>query len=113
MKPFQRALSDSQLGDLGFVGPKFTWCDGRGGRDFTKERLDRAVANVEWCSIFNVVEVAVLANSCSDHNPLLVSFSHTNDAVWQKNKIFRRKLLKRCGGQKKIMRIHGWIFRGI
>jgi hypothetical protein len=77
------------LGDLGFVGPKITWCNGRGGRDFTKEMLDRAVANAEWCSIFTVVEVAVLANSCSDRNPLLVSFSHTNDVVWQKNKIFR------------------------
>jgi hypothetical protein len=89
MKAFQKALSDSRLGDLGFVGPKFTWCNGRGGRDLTKERLDRAVANSEWCSIFNVVEVAVLAYSCSDHNPLLVSFSHANDVVWQKNKIFR------------------------
>jgi hypothetical protein len=50
MRAFQCALNDSGLADLGFKGPKFTWCNGRGGRENNKERLDRAVANAEWCS---------------------------------------------------------------
>jgi hypothetical protein len=31
MRAFQSALTDSGLGDLGFKGPKYTWCNGRGG----------------------------------------------------------------------------------
>lgn len=40
-----------------------------------KERLDWAVANEEWCAQFPDVDVFVLAAQCSDHKPLLVSFS--------------------------------------
>lgn len=77
MQEFQRALDDSNLADLGFIGPRFTWCNGRSGRDFNKERLDRATANVGWSNLFDVVEVHVLPRSSSDHNPLLLSFSNT------------------------------------
>jgi len=41
-------LEDCNLSDLGFSGPKYTWCNGKYGDDFSRERLDRAVANVEW-----------------------------------------------------------------
>jgi hypothetical protein len=49
-------LEDCHLSDLGFRGPLFTWSNGR-----TMERLDRAVANSDWCLLFNVVEVSVLS----------------------------------------------------
>jgi endonuclease/exonuclease/phosphatase (EEP) superfamily protein YafD len=42
---------------------------------FTEERLDRALANREWCSLFPYVTVNVLAASSSDHNPILVHFN--------------------------------------
>jgi endonuclease/exonuclease/phosphatase (EEP) superfamily protein YafD len=71
------------LMDLGFCGPKYTWSNGRSGRDFTRERLDRAVANNNWSMLFDVVEVNVLARSSSDHNPLLMSFSNTKDIQWR------------------------------
>jgi len=45
--------------DMDYAEPKFTWCNERQGSDFTKERLDRAVSNGEWGSLFNVVEVEV------------------------------------------------------
>jgi hypothetical protein len=83
MLDFQRALEDYQLMDLGFCGPKYTWSNGRSGRDFTRERLDRAVANNNWSMLFDVVEVNVLARSSSDHNPLLMSFSNTKDIQWR------------------------------
>lgn len=89
MQLFQKSLSDSKLLDLGYSGPKYTWCNGKQGGDYTRERLDRAVANAEWSSIFNVVEVSVLACSSSDHNPLQVRFSNSNDLKWSKSKIFR------------------------
>jgi hypothetical protein len=46
MLEFKQALADGNLADLGFMGPKFTWCNGRSRDDFTMERLDLAVANV-------------------------------------------------------------------
>jgi len=55
--------------DLGYVGPKFTRCNGKQGLDFCRERLDRAMVNPGWSSLFNVVEVEVLGNCSSDHNP--------------------------------------------
>jgi hypothetical protein len=57
MGAFQNALTDCRLMDMGYVGPKFTWCNGRQGSEFTKERLDTAVSNGEWGALFNVVEV--------------------------------------------------------
>jgi hypothetical protein len=72
MEDFQKALEDCHLCDLGFVGPKFTWSNGREGDAFTKERLDRVVANPEWRMQFVDVEVVVLARRSSDHHPLLI-----------------------------------------
>jgi endonuclease/exonuclease/phosphatase family metal-dependent hydrolase len=89
MQAFKNALEDSHLSDLGFSGPRFTWCNGRSGEDFTRERLDRAVANGEWTNLFNVVEVLVLPRSKSDHHPLLVSFSNSRDVKWSKCRRFR------------------------
>lgn len=75
MNDFCSTLEDCLLSDLGFKGPRFTWNNGREGRGFTQERLDRAVANLEWCNLFNNVVVEVLASWSSDHNPILISFS--------------------------------------
>jgi hypothetical protein len=72
---FRRALEDCDLSDLGFCGPRFTWCNNRRDGNFTQERLDRAVANSEWCSRFNHVRVQVLEAIASDHNPILVLFN--------------------------------------
>jgi len=89
MQEFKQALADVNLYDLGFFRPKFTWCNGRSGDDFTMERRDRAVANGGWTNLFDVVEVQVLARCISDHNPLLVSFSNTRDIQWNKSRLFK------------------------
>lgn len=86
---FQQALADCQLVDLGFRGPKYTWSNGRGGAALTRERLDRAVANVEWSSYFNASEGNVLARLASDHNPLLLSCSSNREVKWKKHRSFR------------------------
>jgi exonuclease III len=77
MNHFREALEFCQLGDLGFSGPRFTWCNNRMDSYFTKVRLDRAVANPDWCSAFPKVFVLVLPARASDHNPLSVSFSES------------------------------------
>jgi hypothetical protein len=53
---FRMALEDCDLSDLGFSGPRYTWCNNRSDGNFTQERLDRAVANREWCARFRFVE---------------------------------------------------------
>jgi len=63
--------------------------NGEGGWEFTLERLDRAVANTEWCTLFDVVDVYVLARHCSDHNPLYVVFKNSNDFQWSRRRQFR------------------------
>jgi hypothetical protein len=69
---FHFALVDCSLGDLGFKGSKFTWCNKRESEAFIKERLDRALANPGWCSRFPKVDVQVLLVCTSDHKPLWV-----------------------------------------
>ncbi|KAB2606206.1 hypothetical protein D8674_005923 [Pyrus ussuriensis x Pyrus communis] len=65
-------LSSSQLMDLGFNGPTFTW---RGLRkeDWVEERLDRVMANEKWQQLWpnsHVMHETVLA---SDHCPIVLS----------------------------------------
>jgi hypothetical protein len=69
----REALEACHLGDLGFSGSQFTWSNRRSDGSFTRERLDRAVADPEWCNIFPRVSVLVLAARTSDHSPLIVS----------------------------------------
>lgn len=72
---FRMALEDCDLSDLGFSGPRYTWCNSKSDGNFTQERLHRAVANREWCSRFHHVEVQVLATRSSDHNPILILYN--------------------------------------
>lgn len=71
MVAFQGALEDCGLHDLGFTGPKFTWNNGRFRDHYTQERLDWAVENEKWSSLWTAVHVEVLACCSSDHHPLL------------------------------------------
>ncbi|KAB2630796.1 hypothetical protein D8674_008315 [Pyrus ussuriensis x Pyrus communis] len=65
-------LSSSQLMDLGFNGPTFTWRGLRKG-DWVEERLDRVMANEKWQQLWpnsHVMHETVLA---SDHCPIVLS----------------------------------------
>lgn len=89
MEMFQKTLERCRLQELGFRGPKFTWTNGRQGADHTLERLDRALANMEWCELFDVVEVSILARICCDHNPVHVVYSTSSAIKWNKRRQFR------------------------
>lgn len=52
MEDFQEVISTYLLQDSGFIGPYFTWCNGKEGSDCINERLDRLLAIGEWCKIF-------------------------------------------------------------
>ncbi|XP_031110741.1 uncharacterized protein LOC116014921 [Ipomoea triloba] len=49
---FNAALNDCNLLDMGMRGNQFTWERGRGTEAWVEERLDRAVASIEWAEIF-------------------------------------------------------------
>lgn len=55
------------------IGAEIQWNNGKDGRDFTRERLHRVVANKEWCELHPDMEVIVEACLSSYHNPLYVS----------------------------------------
>ena len=49
---FWRAIDDCSLMDLGFKGPRFTWCNNRFQGNLVYERLDRGLCNQEWLNLF-------------------------------------------------------------
>ncbi|XP_062171126.1 uncharacterized protein LOC133876913 [Alnus glutinosa] len=98
MSLFQSTLRGCNLWDLGFKGQKYTWSNGRDGRDLTLERLDRVVANRDWSGVYNVVEVEVLPRYCSDHSPLIISFDPASCKPWTKS----RRFLFEAGWMKNV-----------
>lgn len=75
MEAFQSTLEECELLDLGFRGPKFTWNNRREGDAFIKERLNRVVANVGWCTIFPTADFCVEEAMSSDHCPIFVTLN--------------------------------------
>ena len=74
MRDFHLEQEDCDLADLGYRGPKYTWSNYREGHAFTKERLDRGVANSEWRDLFPKAEVFVEATANSDHAMIHIFF---------------------------------------
>jgi exonuclease III len=60
------------LFDLGFNGPSYTWSNKRFSSAPTYERLDRCLANAEWCRLFPTSSVLHLPMMYSDHAPILL-----------------------------------------
>ena len=62
--------------DLGFSGPKFTLSNFQDVSSFIMQRLDRALANLEWHTLFPDALVSHLTGTHSDHCPILLSLQH-------------------------------------
>ncbi|KAL5560825.1 hypothetical protein UlMin_037036 [Ulmus minor] len=71
MRNFREAVNYCGLADLGFRGPKFTWCRGK-KTNLVQERLDRMLSNRDWMDLFPNSCVHHLNLRGSDHRPLLV-----------------------------------------
>ena len=75
MEECRDVLDECGFRDLGFVGGKFTWCNGHPDGFIIWERLDRMVATMEWIEKFLATKVMHLECGSSDHKPILIRFN--------------------------------------
>ncbi|XP_020684283.2 uncharacterized protein LOC110100903 [Dendrobium catenatum] len=68
-------MSDNDLHDLGFSGPKFTWSNNKSGSSKIWVRLDRVQMNTEGLRLAPLATVKHLVRLASDHFPLLLSLN--------------------------------------
>ncbi|KAL2251643.1 UNVERIFIED_CONTAM: hypothetical protein Sindi_2286600 [Sesamum indicum] len=76
IEDFNDMVLDSGLTDAGFEGEPFTWTNKRVWR-----RLDRVLYSQEWAELFNSTRVSHLPRRLSDHHPLLITATRTEDKV--------------------------------
>jgi len=72
IEDFRAVLDEYGFQDLGYVGNKFTWCNGHEEGYTIWERLDRAVATTDWIEKFLATKVLYLEFGSSDHKPLII-----------------------------------------
>ncbi|KAG6729377.1 hypothetical protein I3842_01G025800 [Carya illinoinensis] len=77
METFRHAIMDCSLNSIQTQGPFFTWSNNRKEGDFTKERLDRALANNNWMHCFTESYCQVIPTIKSDHSPILIHVENT------------------------------------
>ncbi|GJW55051.1 reverse transcriptase [Tanacetum coccineum] len=79
-------ICNMRLEDMDATGVKFTWSNGRQGCDNVKKKLDRFLANANWCRLYPDALFQNLARISSDHSPIVCHFS---PPVRKKEKMFR------------------------
>ena len=72
MRDFREALDECGFADLGYVEQKYTWYKQLTGGVTVWERLDRAVANNDWISLYPGTMVKHLECGFSDHKPIII-----------------------------------------
>ena len=70
MEEFVLTIDYCGLCDLGFIRSKFTWIYQTTCGVRIRERLDRALANLEWRSLYPLAKLHHLSSLISDHSPL-------------------------------------------
>jgi hypothetical protein len=69
---FREAVTDLGLIDIHMEGYSFTWFKSLGTVRAVEEKLDRALANEEWCNLFQNARLECVTATASDHYPLLL-----------------------------------------
>ncbi|KAL5574256.1 hypothetical protein UlMin_023853 [Ulmus minor] len=94
LRNFRKALEYCNLADLGFRGPKFTWCRGNSNSPsnstFVQERLDRMLGNSGWSDLFPNSIVHHLRLWGSNHRPLLVEVLKDGEEIKKKTIAFNQ-----------------------
>ncbi|KAF5452240.1 hypothetical protein F2P56_027262 [Juglans regia] len=89
MEQFRSVMHEGNLYDLGWKWEKFTWSNSHGDDSFTKERLDRAMTNSVWSTLYKDTWVEVLAARTSDHKPLLMHILKLKGKRWERKRWFK------------------------
>ncbi|XP_038974801.1 uncharacterized protein LOC120106025 [Phoenix dactylifera] len=98
VKEFEDFLTTNGLIDLGFTGPRFTWCNNQQGPARVWERLDRACATAGWVQRFpdhRVREDMALLPSFMEDGQGGVEHSSEGDAMYRVSRrleLARRRL---------------------
>ena len=78
-----------------------------GGGPYTRVRLDRAVADPSWFSLFPMASVMHVTAACSDHTPIWLQFS--KDLKTKKGaKPFKYELMWETHPKLKTFVENGW-----
>lgn len=75
MAGFREAVDDCSLMDMGYTGLPWTYEKRVAGGSFVRVRLDRCLADANWCSLFPGASVRHLGAAGSDHVPILLSLA--------------------------------------
>ncbi|KAH9715526.1 putative reverse transcriptase/RNA-dependent DNA polymerase [Citrus sinensis] len=84
---FREGLRDCGLKDVGYRGCAFTWNNGRYGKGFVEERLDRFVCSKAWSDRFVDCAASNLDTWTSDNCPVLMAVQERREGMNQRVKI--------------------------
>jgi exonuclease III len=93
MDGFRDAIDVCGLRDLGYIGRSWTFEKKVAGGSFCRVRLDRALATIDWSTLYPGASVQHLTAATSDHGPILLEL---DDAVRSRNYVeqqFRYELM--------------------
>ncbi|XP_070048672.1 uncharacterized protein [Nicotiana tomentosiformis] len=76
---FSSCMDNCEVKDLGYVGPKFTWCNNWDPIRRIWKRHDRTFATDLWCQLLQNNTVKHLPRTGSDDRPLLLSCHNRNN----------------------------------
>ncbi|XP_030959237.1 uncharacterized protein LOC115981210 [Quercus lobata] len=103
MKDFRECLSSCGLFDLGFVGQRFAWCNGREGEQRTKLRLDRMVASESWVQCFSEASLHHFSMSIFDHCLLTLYLNRRQPHKPVRKRFFFEAMWTREPGCRKVI----------
>lgn len=92
IEDFKQAIEFCGLNDIHSLGLYFTWSNNIFGREFTKEKLDRALGNKEWSDLFTHGSSTALAAIKSDHSPLVIDTYSVRQEIRRRRKCFRYEM---------------------
>ena len=103
MVDFRQCLGRFGLFDLGFVGQRFTWSNGRYGDQRTKQQLGRMVANEDWLRLHPEASVHHLSMSNSDHCMVVLALKCNQPTKPTKKRFMFEEMWTREEGCRKVI----------
>ncbi|KAI5349670.1 hypothetical protein L3X38_002559 [Prunus dulcis] len=76
MMNFNKFINDCEVISMNASGVPFTWCNGHCDNSIIYKRLDRALVNPDWMSLYPHYELQNLPTLRSDYGPILLTCNH-------------------------------------